>query len=208
MSERFGSVIVYRWARGVCIMADTDVRIEQLFKLDDEIRAGRIDRAILHQFLERPQAFNHNVGRWGRIWPVTIDGNLSVEKHIDLGNYGWKNPEATADHFPYLRSGHTKVNVELAEFDDTVTGPEAEEWLDNNGYKLEDSDALLNFGSDYPIEQRRRPIVCIGKNSRWLGPGRLRYVLCLDNGLLGRGLCMCSFGNRFALCCRFLVSPK
>lgn len=189
-------------------MDTTTATLDQYLEIGAQIRAGRVDRNTLQRFIEAPDRYREDVGRFGRMWPVTTDGNLNAGKLIDLGKYGWKNPDATAEHFPHIRKGQVNVNLERAEFDEAVTGPEAEKWLEENGYELEESDALLAFGIKYPIEQRRRPIVCIGKNSRWQGRDGSVFVLCLYRGDSNRDLDMCDFEEQFYPDCQFLVSRK
>lgn len=186
----------------------TTATLDQYLEIGAQIRAGRVDRNTLQRFIEAPDRYREDVGRFGRMWPVTIDGNLNAGKLIDLGKYGWKNPDATAEHFPYVRKGQTNVTLELYEFDDTVTGSEAEQKIDADGYQLEESDALLTFGIKYPIEQRRRPVVCIGKNSRWQHRDGLVCVLCLGLDHSGRDLNLYRFEEQFNPRCQFLVSRK
>lgn len=186
----------------------TTATLEQYLELGAQIRSGRVDRNVLQRFIEAPDSYRDDIGRWGRIWPVTIDGNIDSDKLIERGNYGWKDGSATGKNFPYVRKGKTNVNLELAEFDDTVTGPEAEKWLDENGYKLEDSDAGLTFGAKYPVEQRRRPVIVAGKDSRWQDPHGDLYVLCLGNDDSHRGLDVYRFERKFSPYYQFLVSRK
>lgn len=182
------------------------VTIEQLHKLHDEIRAGRVNCANFQSFLENPNRFCGDLGRWGQYYPVEIDYSRDVDNLVKANRFDWKNGDVNTKNFPFQHKGKNAVKLELASFDETVTGEEAAKRLQADGYTLEDIGALLTFGLKYPDEQRKRPIVALG--SRWQDRVGDVRVPCLAGVGSARSLHLYRFVSVFGPGCRFLVSRK
>lgn len=182
------------------------VTLDQVHKFHDEIRAGRITRDSLQLFLENPNRFREDLGRWGQYYGVEVDNGLTLEQMVAAAKFdGYVNQDYK--NFKLTHKGKRVVsNLELASFDETVTGLVAAKRLEADGYVLEDIGALLAFAVKYPNEQRKRPIVALGSPWQDRGVGVLVPYLCFGGS--ARGLRLGWLGHDFHPDCLFLVSRK
>ncbi|OGH80966.1 MAG: hypothetical protein A3I29_03680 [Candidatus Magasanikbacteria bacterium RIFCSPLOWO2_02_FULL_44_11] len=176
--------------------------IEQVGKFFDELRSARVTRENLQLFLENPDRYNREIGRFGRIYSVTVNRDLWYKGLIKAAKFSQQNNDITAERFPIEGTGIREVAAELYEFDEVVTGEEAAKRIEGDGYQLEDFATLLAFAEAYPKEQLKRPVVQL--KSRWRDGGgfiRMPGLYCgrraervLDLGWLSFGFVP---GNQF-----------
>jgi hypothetical protein len=178
------------------------VTIEQVHKLHDEIRSGRITRESLQAFLENPSGAN------GNLFTVTIDYSRTLDEMIAAGRYDWKSSDITATHFPIDGSGTVEAKVSLVRIGRYATTREVEKHLDGLGLKSARIEHLLAFGKRYPDKQRECQIVALG--SAWeYHPG-----YCVGPFLVGDAesrhlnVNWIAPGLGWDECCHFLAFPK
>lgn len=180
--------------------------IEQMFELSEGLRTGRISGEAIQRLIENPDRYNDKLGRFGRQFDFKVNYDLGVDRLVAANKFNWKNDNVSSTNFLVERKGVREATVELYEFDRIVTGEEAAEQIEANGFVNEDVLTLLTFGKEFPLEQLRRPIVALG--SRWQDSGGGWGVACLGRGGDGRDLDLDWLHDDFYPDDRFLVSRK
>lgn len=124
-----------------------------------QVAAGRINRENYQRFVDNPDRYDTNLGRFGRIHETVVNYHLSLPGLIDAARQDFVSDDLTVDNFHIEGKGVRKVGLELYEFDRTVTGPEGVEIIEADGYQLEGPAELCAFIAVNRIAQLRRPIV-------------------------------------------------
>lgn len=173
----------------------------------EQVKRGRITGENYQRFVDNPDRYNENLGRFGRIYILEVNYDLDVNRLVQANKFAWKNDDVNSSNFPTKRKGVCVVKAELYEFDATVTGTEAIKKIDDDGYQCEDPHTLLTFGKQFPIEQLRRPIAGLGVHwARPRGSVCAPYLYYCGHGR--RALYLCSVADSFDPYWRFLVSPR
>ncbi len=181
--------------------------IDQMTELFEQIKSGRVTGDKFQSFIQNPDSYNANIGRFGSVYMLKVNYDLKIDELIMANKFDWKTDAIHSSVFPCKRGGVRLVKVELYEFDNAVTGKEALEHIGTEGYKVEDVHVLLTFGKHFPIEQLRRPTLALGSLHRdgdknVEAPG-------LNGGDFGqRHLSLCNLKYKFYPNWRFLVSRK
>lgn len=147
------------------------------------------------------------LGRFGPIQTMQVNRDLGFARLLKDANQGWVDSNATEEHFPITEKGVREVGLEFYEFDRVVTGTEAAEQIEADGYQCEGLPEGLVFAAANPIAQLRRPIVLLA--SRWqLSDGSV-LVPYLDGGDGDqRYLYLYNLIDEFVPDYQFLVSRK
>lgn len=118
---------------------------------------------------------------------ITFDTALSFADMVKAGNYGYANPNITAENFSLDAEGKTEEEVFILHFDRDISSEQAIAEMDKQGLRPATITHALAFGSQHPEEQRKYPIVFLG--SSWVDSDGSRRVPCLgvdgDERLLG-----------------------
>gem|GEM_PF-1281566 len=107
-------------------------------------------REVLRNALE--QAVGKN------IFPVTLRGK-KTSALVAFAEYDHANPLITDELFPIVKHTPTPGTIELVEFDHGPSTEEVFAEFAKRGLERPAYEHALNFGIDYPEEQRKHPIV-------------------------------------------------
>ena len=138
---------------------------------------------------------------------ITVVYIQSLKAMIESGHYDWVNGDVTEKHFPLPRqSGTEELDVELVHFNRPISSDDALHELDRMGFRAATLPELLAFGSKYPEEQRKYPIVALG--SVWRDDFGDRRVADLYGLASGRSLHLYWCEDDWNSDCRFLAVRK
>ncbi len=132
--------------------------------------------------------------------------NQSLEQMIVAGHYDWSNSDITPGCFP-ITSEAGEYEYKLFHFDRDIESDEAERLIEEagSGWENAKNEHLLAFGSKFPEEQRKFPIVELGSVALVNG---YRYVSYLDRYDSYRGLGLSRRDGWWYRYCRFLAVRK
>jgi hypothetical protein len=103
---------------------------------------------------------------------ITIDYGMSLEDMIAAGKYDWKNSHITARNFPVEGTGIVQFETKVFHSGRVISSEDAVAAIkaDDSGNPCEPAgiEHLLVFGSTYPAEQCRYPIVALSSVTRVL----------------------------------------
>lgn len=173
---------------------------------DEDVRRIITDKKLLREIAKMI------VGTIGDVYHVVIDRSRSFLDRIKAGNYGWVNPDITADNFT-IEILNERVEKDLVLFNPFVDGEcssisseDAVKEMDKQGLRLATAEEIFAFGEKFPDKQRKYGIVALG--SVWCGPDGYRRVLVLDRDGSNRELYLRDWGGDWSSGCRFLAVGK
>jgi len=137
--------------------------------------------------------------------PLVLRYSKSVEELVQLGQYGYANPNITTANFPTDLTGEVERIPVLIDFGQDIESDDAFAQMEAMGIEPADEHGTLEFGAKHPDEQRKNPIVGLGK-ATWFGGGRRVLVLSEWGG--GRRADPFYWAGGWNRYCRFLGFRK
>lgn len=140
---------------------------------------------------------------------LNIDYTKTLEQAITDGNYDWKNPGITAQHFPVspeMIGKKAEVSAKSFHFNRDISSDDVISEMDKAGYRPATLMELLVLGFLFPELQRQFPIVALGSVGHDASDDR--YVPDLDVYGGKRGLYLDWFDCDWDARCRFLGVRK
>lgn len=111
---------------------------------------------------------------------IIIDYSLILEQMVAAGRYDWKHDDITAEHFPITGNGVITLETKLFHFNRLIQSEEATKLIVsadlNNSWQVAKIEHELAYGTAYPEEQRKFPIIALGSSCEL---GGARFVPCL-----------------------------
>ena len=165
-----------------------DDDIHRLVKPEGRKTIGQIADLII-------QSGRNIVSRVVSSFAITCEGNLKASELVKAGKYDWSNDLITDKRFPLQPHAPVARKIGLVECDFDPSSEEALGEHQRHGLKRPTAEDALEFGKEYPEEQRKRPVVFL--HEPVLGPDGDRGVLVLDEDAGGRSLFLYWFGSRW-----------
>jgi len=142
---------------------------------------------------------------------IMVDYSLTLEQMMAAGKFDWLNNDINSDQFPIQGEGQVGYEVKLFHFNENVSSQDAEK-------KIKEADTaspwepgriehLLAFGTRYPEEQRKHPILALGSvgNATFFGKRNVPY---LYRRVTGRSLHLDWWSNEWHPFYHFLAVRK
>lgn len=113
---------------------------------------------------------------------VLVDYGLTLEQMIAAGRFDWLNNDINSDQFPVKGEGRAGYEARLFHFDDNISSEEVVAKIKGadpaNPWEPARIEHLLAFGTKYPEEQRKHPIVALGSvgNATFFGKRNVPYL--------------------------------
>lgn len=190
----------------------TKIRVSQLrhfFQLEEK---GLVTRSNFQQYLEglsRPIEANQKEDdkRKSAVYLIAVDYGQTLAEMIEVGNYDWKHPDITSEHFPVTETGKQEVETVLVHLNKVASTEQVLQHLDSLGLRPATIAELLAFGAKHTDVQRKFPVIAFG--SVWVRPDGNRHVPYLLGDGRGRDLRLdwCG-GSDWDERCRFLAVSK
>ena len=95
---------------------------------------------------------------------VVFDITKSFADLVKAGDYGYVNPNFTANNFPLDANYKADDEIFLLEFDPSMSSEAVIAEMDKQGLEPATSTHALAFGSQHKEEQRKYPIVFLGSS--------------------------------------------
>lgn len=149
-----------------------------------------VDRTLANFFAEEFEEFL-----------IEIDPNVSFEVRVQRGNYGFVNENIRPANFNLTKSG--KRRIVLYDPKGDVSSKEMTRRMAENGDRPAVLDDALELGYKFPDRQRKNPIVFLGEETVWQGPGGDRRVPVLSEWYDLRELSLSWFDRDWFAFCRF-----
>ncbi len=98
---------------------------------------------------------------------VPHKGRKTIHELLLAGNYGSWIPDLSDEHFPQHRTSDAEVVLELVVFSSEcmISNTDAQSEIEKRGLRSAKIEELLAFGTAYPDEQRKYPIIALGSVS-------------------------------------------
>lgn len=183
--------------------------VDQLAELHDQIRDGRVTRAMFQCFLEKPElVFGNDAKSVSAVeltdYPVVIDRSLSWSDLLAATKISKKyvKVDFTEKNFPLGQKPDYEYDLVLVELDHASSTVEVLAELTKQGLERPEVEDVLAFEATYPDVQRELPIVAFIVRP-WCGPDGFMYVPYLRKDENERCLRLGCFyydwsrGNRF-----------
>ncbi len=113
---------------------------------------------------------------------ILVDYNLTLEQMIAAGKFDWLNNDINSNQFPVKGEGLVNYEVRLFEFNEVISSQDAEKRIEEadpaNPWEPARIEHLLAFGTKYPEEQRKHPILALGSvgNASFFGKRNVPYL--------------------------------
>lgn len=140
------------------------------------------------------------------LYKIVVDYSMSLANMILAGDYGYVNPNITAENFPVQGEGAIELDGVLVHFNRDIESDDAVKEMDQMGLRPATMAELLAFGAKFPEIQREFPIVGLGHS--WMGPRGFRSVGYLDFWYGGRRVCLDRWAGAWDAFYRFLGVRK
>lgn len=137
---------------------------------------------------------------------IFYDWEISFYEMVKAGNYLYVEPEIIKENFPLDDEGKTEEDIFILHFDRAITSEQAIAEMDKQGLRPATSTHALHFGSRYPEEQRKYPIIFLG--SLWKDSDGDCYVPCLEVDDRGRKLSLIWINSSWIAIIRFAAVRK
>lgn len=109
-------------------------------------------------------------------YPVTVDYGQSLEEMIKGGGHDVTNDDITADNFPIVGEGQTKVDALLLHFDRSITAKNVVKKMEEMGLRPATLPELVAYSAKH---WKRGQLLVVALGSVWEDPNGDRYVPCL-----------------------------
>ena len=162
----------------------SDEAIHGLVVDGGELPIGKIADALAEVIQQTKNIFRFIVGQ-----------HKTTEEAVKAGNYDWANNNVNSRNFPLRPRPVGQKTIEFVEFDHDSISEEAIEKARKRGLERPTYEDALDFGEQYPEEQRKHPIVFL--HEPWQSPGGSLLVLVLVNYSSKRNLNLHWFSYRW-----------
>lgn len=142
---------------------------------------------------------------------ILVDYGLTLEQMIAAGKFDWLNNDINSDQFPVQGEGNEEYETKLFNFDDNISSENAVRRIKEadpaNPWESAKIEHLLAFGTKYPEEQRKYPILALGSvgSPSFFGKRNVPY---LYRRVTGRSLHLDWWNNEWHPIYRFLAVRK
>ncbi len=142
---------------------------------------------------------------------IVVDYSMTLEQLIAAGKFDWLNNDINSDQFPVKGEGKAEYETKLFQFDGNISSENAvikiKEFDPANPWEPAKIEHLLAFGSKYPDEQRKHPILALGSvgNPTFFGKRNVPY---LYRRVTGRSLHLDWWSNEWHPFYQFLAIRK
>jgi len=138
-----------------------------------------------------------------------VDYTKTVDQAIADGEYGWKNSDITAKHFPIspeMIGTKVEISGKLFHFNRGMSSEDVIKEMDKDGYRPAVLMEALALAAAYPELQRKFPIIALGSVRH--GSDGFRWVPCLRVDGRSRRLSLDYFDDDWNASCHFLGVRK
>ena len=140
---------------------------------------------------------------------LSVDYGQTLEQMIAAGYYDWTNSDITQARFPIVGDGVQQFEAKIFHFDCNISSEKAVKEIETadiaNPWEPGKIEHTLSFGTKFPEEQRKYPIIGLGSVAKISG---LRSVPSLDGDGTERGLGLGWWDFDWFGFCRFLAVRK